>query len=226
MLVYNYLMLDKDDITNVCGVISRKDVIKEIGEKELKYHLEYAYKRPFRDKYILVEDEVKPVTKKVKKPADVLLYEGARGNYYATYDGEFYIIYHKSGKKHYLSKYMNNYKGYLAVSMKRNSYCAKNLIAMIFLEGYQKGDIVCCKNNDPTDVRADNLKIIPKRIYAKSTYGLISAKKVGLYDENGKLVRTWASARRCAKDMYCSYQMITDICNNKWQRKEYDVRWI
>ena len=29
----NYLMLNKDDITEICGVITRKEVIKELGQQ-------------------------------------------------------------------------------------------------------------------------------------------------------------------------------------------------
>lgn len=221
MLVYNYLMLDKDDITKICGVISRKEVLKEIGMPALKKHLVNGLEFPFRGKYVLVEEDDHIVEDGFE---EVKISEGKRGTYYASRKGEFFIKY-KGGATHYLSKYMNHYKGYVAVSVNRSSYCAKNLIAKLFIKGYKPGDIVIQKNGDVFDCRVENLKVIPKKLYAKKTYGLIGAKPVGLY-ENNRLVRTWPSARKCAKDMYCSYQMIMDACNNKWQRKEYDVRWI
>lgn len=227
----NYLMLNKDDITEVCGVITKKDVEKEIGATQLASCLRNGYTYPYRGKYVLVEEEFKRKNAKPKeeKFKYVKFCEGKRGTYYVSSDGEFFIKYNKSGKVKKLTPYMHNRKdkreNCLTISINKRSYHAKNIVAMLFLKGYQKGDIVCCKNNDPNDIRADNLKIIPKSDYAKTTYGLIAAQKVGLF-EDGKLIRKWASARKCAKDMYCSYQMIMDICNNKWQKKEFDVRWL
>ena len=56
MRKYNdYLMLDKDDITKVCGVISSREILKEMTSSKFRSLL--ANGKLFRDKYILIEKE-------------------------------------------------------------------------------------------------------------------------------------------------------------------------
>ena len=52
----NLLMLDKDDITQVCGTITSSEVRKELNLSYTKYVIFLDYSKPFRDKYILIED--------------------------------------------------------------------------------------------------------------------------------------------------------------------------
>ena len=58
-----YLMLDKDDITNVCGTITPKEVCKELGLTTNQFNNFVSMGKIFRDKYILIEDE-KPKPRK------------------------------------------------------------------------------------------------------------------------------------------------------------------
>ena len=60
----NYLMLNKDDITEVCGVISKAEVKKELALTEHQFWLFVYLGKIFREKYILVEEEFKKKNKK------------------------------------------------------------------------------------------------------------------------------------------------------------------
>jgi hypothetical protein len=243
-------MLDKDDISIVRGVIDRKIVLLEIGETKLDLHLRNGYDYPYLGRYILVEHEkgldyeVTPEEKnkitrerKIKKEEYkkriliekgidcVKILEGKRGTYFANKTGEFFIKYKKSGNIKYLTKYENRAHKTVDITIAQKTYVAKNLIAKLFVRGYKDGDIVVQKNDDPFDCSLENLKVIPKSEYAKETYGLIGAQPVGLF-EDGKLVKQWKSARKAAKDLFCSYQTVMDTCNGKWKTKLFDVRWI
>ena len=216
-------MLDKDDITIVRGVIDKKEILKEITLNELNNCLQDGHKFHFRNKYILIENEYS-LNKTKGEFKDIMICEGKHAVYYANRQGEVFYKY-KNGKTHYLAKHINKQHGYAYVRILRRDYPVKNLIAKHFIKGYEKGDVVSLKNGNPFDCSVENLVVLPKYVWAKDTYAMIGAKTVGLF-ENGKLVRKWGSARKCAKDLFCSYQTIIDACNNKWESKLFDVRWI
>lgn len=212
----NYLMLDKDDITNVCGVISRKDVLKEITKNQLTSILDWPFKNLFRGKYILVEDDV-------SKELVIPFRTGVKGTYFVTSHGKFYVVYNKSKKKRYLKPYLKD--GDFVVRIYDKVYLCKNLIAKLFISEYKSGDVVLLKDNRKNNLKVDNLVVIPKEIYAMKTGPLSRSQAVGLF-ENNKIVKRWSSARKCAKDMYCSCQTIMDYCNGKVKKPMFDVRWI
>lgn len=220
-----YLMLDKDDISICHGTITSKEVKKELGINDNQFKNMLNQAKVYKDKYILVED----FENKNQEDAfnDKLFYETeSLKRYYATRDGKFYVIY-KSGKTKYLSGYLKKKrdKDVLTIKASDKEYTAKNLIASLFIEEYKPKDTVLLKNNNPRDVSADNLIVVDKATYAKMTGAMSRSKKVGLY-ENGKLIKTYRSAREAGRRLYCSYQMICDICNNRFKKKEFDLRWI
>ena len=68
----NYLMLNKDDITEVCGVISKAEVKKELALTEHQFWLFVYLGKIFREKYILVEEEFKKVIgNRIEKQVEV-----------------------------------------------------------------------------------------------------------------------------------------------------------
>lgn len=219
-----YLMLDKDDITKVCGTITRKEFLEETGFSQSKASSFIMYGRVFRDKYILVEDYHEEVSENIS----VLVAETlSMKRYYATQDGKIYVVY-KNGKVKYLSGYLKKSRNQnnWCVKLSDKDYVAKNLIASLFIKEYKPGDVVILKNDrNPRNVNVDNLIVIDKAIYAKMTGPMSRSKKVGLF-ENGKMIRTFRSAREAGRKMYCSYQMVSDCCNNVYKTKEYDFRWI
>lgn len=52
-----YLMLEKDDITKVGGVITRKKVMEELRITQSQFYTFINRNKPFRGKYILIEME-------------------------------------------------------------------------------------------------------------------------------------------------------------------------
>lgn len=224
----NYLLLNKNDITEVCGVVSRKELLKEMTDGQLRHLVSFG--RPYKDKYILVEEEF---NEKEKDSFDtVKVGETGRGIYYATSDGKFFVIYKKSKKRKDLHPYLKKKKSgkadlVVTLGSSKGVLC-KSVIAKAFIREYNDGDVVLLKDENIYNVAVSNLIVVPKAVYSKMTGPMSRSKAVGLF-EDGVVVKKWSSARKCAKDLFCSYQMIMDICNNAYpytKGKEYDVRWI
>ena len=205
-------MLDKEDITSVCGVITTKEILKEISEQELRNILTLP-RHYFREDFILVEDIE---TKK--------FHESETKYYYATSLGEIYSVTKKGGVKKGIKGYSKHGERTLHLAGDREIR-AKNLIAKLFIDEYKEGDVVLLKDDGYYNVSVDNLVVIPKGVYAKKTGPLSRSQAVGLF-ENNKLVRKWSSARKCAKSLFCSYQTIMDYCNGKVAKPMFDVRWL
>ena len=215
-----YLLLDKDDITQVRGVITQKELLKTMTHSQINTLL--INSKPYLGKFILIEDECE---NKEETFQDVKIAEGKKGIYYASRSGEFFIKFKKSGKIRYIKKFKEPNLDYALVTILKTNYRAKNLIAKHFIKGYTRNDVVIQKNGDMYDCNVDNLIVIPRSKHSKKHYGQAHARKVGLY-ENDKLARTWSSARKCAKDLFCCNQTINRICNGEIKDKMYDVRWL
>lgn len=221
----NYLMLNKDDITEVCGVISKAEVKKELVLTEHQFWSFVYLGKIFREKYILVEEEFK------KERQEIVIKE-VKGDRARTYSvdtfGRFYIKWKKSGKKReifpYIKKKTNTDKKYLALKIDGKEYVAKNLIAAVFIRSYKKNDIVICNDGDFRNIRLDNLNIVQKKEYYKGRTTSKNAK-VGLF-ENNELVQSYPSTRKAGSALFLSRQTICDYCNNKVKKPIYDLRWI
>lgn len=221
----NYLMLNKDDITEVCGVISKAEVKKELVLTEHQFWSFVYLGKIFREKYILVEEEFK------KERQEIVIKE-VKDDRARTYSvdtfGRFYIKWKKSGKKReifpYIKKKTNTDKKYLALKIDGKEYVAKNLIAAVFIRSYKKNDIVICNDGDFRNIRLDNLNIVQKKEYYKGRTTSKNAK-VGLF-ENNELVQSYPSTRKAGSALFLSRQTIYDYCNNKVKKPIYDLRWI
>ena len=209
----NYLMLDANDITKVCGIISRKELLKEMSIAKLQNLLDHPNLHPFRDKYVLVEEHF-----------DKKIGEGKRGTYYATSKGEVYIIYSKSQKKKYLSKVIKSKRNCVEVRIGYNTYLLKNLIAKAFL-GVDENYVVKNKNGNIYDCSVDNLVITKRKDYYDEKRRKAHSKPVGLF-ENGVMVKSWSSAVECAKDMFIAPSCVREYCHGKVQKPQFDFRWI
>lgn len=212
----SYLLLDKDDITHVCGVMSGKEILKEMTRTQLTSCLNNG--TLFRGKYILIENEFRDNEEDFK---DIKFDETDKKYFYASRDGEVFTINKRTGKKYMLTRYMHH--GFLTVKANEKEYRIKNLIAQIFL-GARKRDIVELKNNDPYDCSVGNLIVIPLDDYM-SKKRLKQASKIGLY-ENGKLVRKFKNVNECAKELHYSKRSIHAIIAKEYKTQAYDLRFI
>lgn len=70
-----------------------------------------------------------------------------------------------------------------------------------------------------------NLKLVTLSEMGRLTGPLSRSKEVVLLGEYGEFIRKWKSARKCAQDMFCSYQTVMDICNGKRKKPFANLEW-
>lgn len=85
----NYLLLDKNDITKVCGEITYKELIDELKCTKYQLHRFIFLGNIFRDKYIIVENSYKKDSRSYEKK---FFYKSEKNGieYYANEIGEIF----------------------------------------------------------------------------------------------------------------------------------------
>lgn len=154
--------------------------------------------------------------------------KGYEGRYEITTDGEIFRFF-KNGKKRHLKGYRKN-----------NTYCVKltdtagkateysygRLVYESFKGTIPDNYVIKHKNNLVSDNRLINLRIVTMSERGKNTGPSSRSKPVELLNDNGKVIESWTSARKAAKDLFVSYQTVMDICNKKIKKKPLiNVRW-
>lgn len=43
--------------------------------------------------------------------------------------------------------------------------------------------------------------------------------------ENGKIIRKWTSINKASKELYLTRQTIMNYCNNKTNKKQFNLMW-
>ena len=172
----------------------------------------------FRDKYILVEEYFNDFDYREEK-----ILEGGRGDYYINTKGQAFIVYRKNGRKRILTKFKKRNAAYVKIG-KLGDLALKNLVAKTFLNA-EREEVVVVKNGKIFDCRVENLVVMSKEERGRITGALAKSQPVGLF-ENGKLIKKWPSARKCAKSLFCSYQCVMDVCNGRTKNPMFDVRWL
>lgn len=152
---------------------------------------------------------------------------GYEDRYFATYDGHIFRVY-RNGKTREL-------KGY----KKRNLRCVKladghghydeklfnRVIWETFMGPIPEGYIVARKTSVLTENGMANLRLRTKSQQGRKTGPTSRSKEVVLLDDEGEIIDSWSSARKAAKDLFCSYQTVMDVCNGKVKKPIVNVRW-
>lgn len=110
------------------------------------------------------------------------------------------------------------------VKIKDKDFNCARLVANAFIKKLSSEERVYHKNKFEWDNHYSNLKIVTLKELGKLT-GYISKSKRVVEVKKGEIVRTWLSARKCAKDLYVSYQTIMDYCNGKVDKPMFNVMW-
>ena len=101
-------------------------------------------------------------------------------------------------------------RGHAECKIGGKEYRLKNLVAKHHIRGYRKGDYVECKDGNPLNFSAYNLRIYTQSEHGKRTGHLSGrAKPVTV---NGKQHK---SIRQAAKAHYVSYQTLSDYIGGK-----------
>lgn len=150
---------------------------------------------------------------------------GFENNYYATEQGEIF----RKGKlkDNYLKGHKKNniWVVKLTKNGKSKDYNYGRLIFETFKGQIPSGYLLYRRNNQISDNRLINLRLTTRSERGKSTGPRSKSKAVELLDEYGSVVDSWSSTRQAAKELFCSYQTISNICNGKVKTKCLNVRW-
>lgn len=148
---------------------------------------------------------------------------GYEGKYFATFQGEIFHRF-KDGR----NKRLNGYR-------RRNTYCVNlsgkeflfnRVIWQTFKGPIPYGYLVVRRTPILEENGLHNLRLRTKEQHGVKTGPTSRSKPVVLLDEEDKVIDSWSSARKAAKDLFVSYQTVMDICNKKIKREPtVNVRW-
>lgn len=134
-------------------------------------------------------------------------------------------FYNPKGRK--LNPYTNKKHSYPLVKIKINGQLKeRNAIRLVyetFVGEVPTGYRVMRKYDKSLSLH--NLKLVSLSEMGKLTGPLSRSKEVVLLGSDGEFVRKWKSARKCALDMFCSYQTLMDICNGKRKKPFANLKW-
>lgn len=153
-----YLMLDKNDVTKVCGTITMDELMRGMGAKKKSQVLTLIHHNiPYKDKYIIVESDAGESSYRCERHVEFMT------------KGEDRFIVTESGKV-YVEGYQDRQlktpfiKGRLIVRCGGTLFTVARLVAK-YINGWDiEGKRIGFKDGDPRNVRAENLIIRgPKR---------------------------------------------------------------
>ena len=101
--------------------------------------------------------------------------------------------------------------------------CAR-LVANAFIKELSTSDRVHHKNGIEFDNHYQNLEVISLKRLGKLTGHISRSQRVVLIEKQ-EIVKTWRSSREAAKDLFISYQTVSDYCNGKVKKPMYKLMW-
>lgn len=130
----------------------------------------------------------------------------------------------KSLKKGY--RYLKPFRKHniFVVKIKDKDMNCSRLVANAFIKPLRPEDRVYHKNKLEFDNHYRNLKILSLEELGKKT-GYISKSKRVVEVKDNEIIRDWRSARKCAKDLFVSYQTVMDYCNKKVKKPMFNLWW-
>ncbi len=115
-------------------------------------------------------------------------------------------------------------KNLFQVKIKDKDMSCARLVANYFIKRLDPNDRVYHKNKLENDNYYGNLEILSLRELGKRTGHISKSQRVVEIKDN-EIVRDWPSARKTAKDLFCSYQTVIDYCNNKVKKPMFNLMW-
>ena len=124
----------------------------------------------------------------------------------------------------YLKPYRKWKRQLYVIQIGKREYSVARLVANAFVKRLEPGDVVYHKNKLEFDNFYRNIQVMSKEQCGRRTGGISKSKSVVLL-KGGEIKRIWKSARKAEKDLYISRQTICDYCNNRVQKKMYNLMW-
>ena len=162
----NYLLLDTQNLLEPVGIMSKKEILAELGMTKEQFDRFQVKQMLFRDRYELVEedfgaDENKEAFQNEEDSQNVKISEGKNFIWYLTLEGVVYSVSKVNHNRKVANQHIDK-KGNLVVSFNSKSRLVKNLVAETFMD-YEQGDAVyLIDSSNPYNVKPSNLKIVKK----------------------------------------------------------------
>lgn len=112
----------------------------------------------------------------------------------------------------------------LQVKIKDKDINCARLVANAFIKKLSRKDCVYHKNKNVSDNYYRNLEIVTLKELGKRTGHRSKSQRV-VEVKGDEIIRAWPSARKAAKDLFISYQTVTDYCNNKVKKPMFNIMW-
>lgn len=218
-----YLMQNPNDPLDIRGEVTDLEVMATLKMKRSRFDYYVSVLAPFYRDCILIEKETSDKRYLTNEPVLILTTEKDR-KYYAFPDCTVRYT-KKRGGMRTLANYKHKTKWMVKINGKEMN------AARIYAKAFIKRDL---DSNDCVlvygkELKLDAIEVVDKSKCASITGALAKQKyerkEVGLY-KNGVLVRSWPSCRKAAKDLFCSYQTVLDICHRRTQKPMFDVRFL
>ena len=196
---YDYLLLDPNNFLEEVGTITRKELAYEWNCSEYKVRFFLDKNRLFKDKYVVVEDDLNITDEEKNEERFEIFDESENRIWYVSNQGNVVARIKGTKKKTTLSQRINA-RGEIEIKANSKYYVLKNLVAKYFCKDWEPGSIVFVIDKSKP-VTSDNVWIQDKQSFCRTLQNNRVQKPVG-YFENGKCIRKWDSIKSCAKDLY------------------------
>lgn len=218
-----YLMQNPDDPLDIIGEVTDLEVMANLRIKQSRFDSQVSVLAPFYKGCILIEKETSDKRYLTNEP--VLIHTTETGRKYYAYPDCTVRYTKKRGGMRTLANYKHKTKWMVKINKKEVN------AARIYAKAFIKRDL---DSNDCVlvygkELKLDALEVVDKSKCASITGALakprFERRNVGLY-KNGALIRSWPSCRKAAKDLFCSYQTVLDVCHGKVKKPMFDLRFL
>lgn len=210
-------MLDKNDITNVKGIVTGQQVIDDLGLVPFQFYNFVTRSKEYKG-CILVEVEDDDDDGLVQH----LLAESDRFSFkwYIQSDGKFVRYSNKAKKELKVFKKTIKSHGYENVAFK---VCIKQqcINAVTTYAKYFLG----ATDDDWVTIESDTFDINKIKIKSKYERYSVAKKQVGLFEKD-KLIKKYESEIQCSKDLYLSEPAVNNYLKGKVKNPMYDLRYL
>ena len=123
-------------------------------------------------------------------------------------------------------RYLKSFRkgNHFIIKIRDKEFTCARLVANYFIKHLESNDRVYHINKIESDNYYKNLKIVNLVELGKLT-GHISKSKRVVEIKNNEIERAWSSARKCALELFVSYQTVMDYCNKKVKYPMFHLMW-
>lgn len=196
---YDYLLLDPNNFLEEVGTITSKELAYEWNCSENKVRFFLDKNRLFKDKYVVIENDINHTDIKEQKELFEMFDESENRIWYVSNQGNVVARIKGTKKKTTLSQRINA-RGEIEIKANSKYYVLKNLVAKYFCKDWEPGSIVFVIDKSKP-ITPENVCVQNKTSFFRELQNNRVQKPVG-YFENGKCIRKWDSIKSCAKDLY------------------------